>query len=377
MCTINVKIFMLGAIIFIFILNVKIIASDKKFRGFLMKFETNIPIIESKIGYTFKDKSLLRQAFTRSSFCNEAKADYQSNEVLEFFGDSVLSASIVTLFLRDFAFRYKYGIRTNLSEGDFSNIKSKLSDKDMLSKAVSNLELQNYLMLGEGDAKLGIQNEPSVKEDLFESIIGAIYVDSGMDMKTVIESVSVMLKIEEYLKCEPKSTSQSAKNSLQEYCADKKRKLPAPIYKTISETGPDHKKTYERGCYIGEALMGVGVGKNLKIADSAAAEKALAELMSKEDTRTLDNAGKDAKKLLESTISKLKQIRGKGNSSPFEFKDLGQKTMGKDTVFLVECKYADKSEIGEGVTKKEAKLDSAEKMLKKLKTLQSSKKQKK
>ena len=149
-------------------------------------FSAAIPEIEKKIGYVFKDKSLLTQAFTRTSFCNEhtpsPKEKYQSNEVLEFFGDSVLSLAIVTMIIKDFSERYPYGIKTELGEGDFSNIKSKLSDKKNLSDRMRELGLSKFLRMGEGDAKLGVENEPSVMEDLFESIIGAIYIDSGMDM---------------------------------------------------------------------------------------------------------------------------------------------------------------------------------------------------
>ena len=90
-----------------------------------MDFINSIPVIEKKIGYVFKDKSLLTQAFTRSSFCNEHKRKggrgYMSNEVLEFFGDSVLSTVIITMMLRDKTERYEHGVYTSLNEGDFSN----------------------------------------------------------------------------------------------------------------------------------------------------------------------------------------------------------------------------------------------------------------
>ena len=81
-----------------------------------------------------------------------------------------------------------------------------------------------------------------------------------------------MLDMKAFANSEP--PIQSYKNALQEYCSDKKRRLPAPIYKTVFESGPDHKKVYERACYIGEELVATGNGKNLKIADAAAAEKA-------------------------------------------------------------------------------------------------------
>lgn len=251
-----------------------------------MNFDKYIPEIEKQIGYVFKDKSLLRQAFTRTSFCNEHRmrpgAKYQSNEVLEFFGDSLLSAAIVTLLMEDFAKRYEHGISTDLTEGDFSNIKSKLSDKRNLSLATERLGLQKYLLMGEGDSKLHVEREPSVMEDLFESIIGAIYIDSERDMQTVIGSVARMLDVKDYL-TENKPPIQSYKNALQEWCADKKHRREPPVYKTISESGPDHKKTYERACCIGGKIYGVGHGKNQKIADGIAAEEALKALVA-EDT---------------------------------------------------------------------------------------------
>ena len=129
-----------------------------------MDFDKHIKEIEDKIGYTFNDKSLLKQAFTRSSYCNENRGStglkYQSNEVLEFFGDSVLSAAIVTLLMRDCMKRYEHGISTELNEGDFSNIKSMLSDKKNLSLATKSMNIEKYLLLGEGDTKLGVQDEP-------------------------------------------------------------------------------------------------------------------------------------------------------------------------------------------------------------------------
>ena len=115
-----------------------------------MNFAKNIEHIENTLGYTFKDKSLLAQAFTRASFCNEnqvGKVKYTSNEVLEFFGDSVLSAAIITLLLRGKTKRYEYGIFTELTEGDFSTIRSNLSDKKNLSATTKSLGLEKYLLM--------------------------------------------------------------------------------------------------------------------------------------------------------------------------------------------------------------------------------------
>ncbi len=335
-------------------------------------FSSAIPEIEKKIGYAFKDKSLLTQAFTRTSFCNEHKSEkgerYQSNEVLEFFGDSVLSAAIVTLIINDFSERYAHGIKTELNEGDFSNIKSKLSDKKNLSDRMKEMGLSRFLRMGEGDVKLGVENEPSVMEDLFESIVGAIYIDSGMDMPRVIKIVSKMLSAKEYL-TKKSVPSQSAKNALQEWCADKKRRLPAPVYKTVSESGPEHQKTYERACYIGERRYSVGMGKNLKLADSDAAQKALFALMSEEKKKNVHVADEED---LERLMDYVRSSRLAGLS----FYDLGESedSTPERPSFKVSCKIGETVAEGVGASKKSARYDSAAKLLKLLKKKQTSEK---
>jgi ribonuclease-3 len=234
--------------------------------------------------------------------------------VLEFFGDSVLSTAIISLMLKEKTERYEHGVYTQLNEGDFSNIRSKLSDKRNLSGSMALLGLQKYLLMGEGDAKLGVENEPSVMEDLFESIIGAVYIDCGMNIDRVIKVVSKILDTSVYFSAEA-APIQSYKNALQEWCADKKHRLPAPVYKTVSESGPDHKRLYERAVYIGDRLVATGKGKNQKIADSAAAEAALEILKSENQPKKEIN--------LES-ITKLKALAVKNKQPSPEFRDLGE-----------------------------------------------------
>ncbi len=327
-----------------------------------LDFNRHIPEIEAKIAYTFRDKSLLMQAFTRTSFCNEENKNkavkYTSNEVLEFFGDGVLSLAIITVLMSKNIERYEFGIKTPLGEGDFSNIKSRLSDKKNLSRSMEELGLQKYLLMGDGDEKLGIENEPSVMEDLFESIIGAIYIDCGMKIDTVVRSVSVMLDTGTYLD-RNSTVLQSAKNAVQEWCADKRRRLPPPLYKTISETGPDHKKAYTRACIIGERTVGIGTGKNCKAADAAAAEAALSLLMSEEEKngisekRDFDSAGK------------LRSFTAKNGLPAPSFEDLGECDSSEHyaVLFRFECKVGSLRAVGEGRSKGEARSASAKNML--------------
>ena len=363
--------------------------------------ELNVKEIEKKINYTFKDKSLLIQAFTRTSFCNEtnptAKVKYQSNEVLEFFGDGVLSLSIISFLLKECTERYEHGIKTELKEGDFSNIKSKLSDKQNLSRSMKALGLEKYLLMGEGDAKLGIQNEPSVMEDLFESIVGAIFIDSDMSIGAVISAVSGMLDMSVYTS--KQKIAQSAKNALQEWCADKKHRLPPPRYETLSEDGPDHKKTYMRACYIGDKLMGRGIGKNFKLADAAAAEDALQALMANESQKSQTKVVKsdvktpiDAKSIKEnktnflakvddvkpaeevkeasmeevkkkiSSATLLKNYATSNKKTSPTFKDLGERKSGQKTEYAVECSFLGETTVGTGSTRPEAREDACKLM---------------
>lgn len=323
-----------------------------------MDFTKNISQIEKKIGYTFKDKSLLMQAFTRSSFCNENRGvkgrEFISNEILEFFGDSVLSTAIISMMLRDKTERYEHGVYTKLKEGDFSNIRSKLSDKRNLSKSMAALGLQKYLLMGDGDAKLGIENEPSVMEDLFESIIGAVYIDCGMDISRVIPVVAGMLDVSTYFS-EEAPPIQSYKNALQEWCADKKRRLPAPVYKTVSESGPDHKRVYERAVIIGDRVVATGKGKNQKIADSAAAEAAL-EILKKEDEKS-NNVNL-------SSLSDLKKLASQSKQPSPEFRDLGEAatSSASSKEFVIECRCMGASAKATAKSKQEARALAAKKV---------------
>ena len=350
-----------------------------------MTFSKSLPIVEKAIGYTFKDKSLITQAFTRTSFCNESgvKGEYQSNEVLEFIGDSVLSTAIVTKLMSELGERYSHGLKTNLNEGDFSNIKSNLSNKKNLSESMKALGLQKYLIMGEGDSKMKIENEPSVMEDLFESIVGAVYIDCGMNIESVMRVVARMLDISSYTT--GAAANRSAKNALQEWCADKSRKLPTPRYETLSEDGPDHKKSFVRGCYIGDELVGRGIGKNFKIADTEAAKSALDFLAAREkrlkdtaadkcDKKDKPSAKKGEKtsvgvpiptEIDQSTPNALREYAVKNKLPSPQFKDLGETDTPKNgkAIYRIECSLGNKVASADAYSKTDARALAAAKLL--------------
>lgn len=318
-----------------------------------MKFDDSIEQIEKTIGYSFGDRSLLRQAFTRSSYCNEqGRTSLQSNEVLEFIGDSALSTAIITLLMKERSQRCEEGLRTTLTEGDFSNIKAALSNKRNLAVSTERLGLEKYLIVGEGDERLGVRSQPSVMEDLFESIIGAIFVDSGMRIEPVIEVVRKMLDTSVYDFSDTyRAVPQSAKNELQEWCAKKTVRLPAPVYKTLSESGPDHQKIFVRGCYIGERLCGRGEGKSTKAADTAAAEATLTLL---KEELTHDASDPEC-------TERLRKLASDAHSAPPEYTDLGETERSSSSVreYRCECRLLGKRALGIGKSKREARKNAA------------------
>ena len=323
--------------------------------------EKEILAIEGKLGYTFRDRSLLLQAFTRPSYVNEKnRKGLQSYQVLEFFGDSVLSCALATLLIRDFATKYEHGIKTKFTEGDFSVIKSHLSDKTKLSETTATLGLGQYLLLGEGDIKEGIDKQPSVLEDLYESLIGAIYIDSGNNMQTVTRVVESTIDLGELARNMVKPM-QSFKNQLQEYCADKKHRLPPPVYTTLERRGEEHQPTYLVECRVGE-LTSTGEGSNTQKAQTASAEAMLALLSSHRDTTPRARTAPDTHPA-DTPASQLKRIADKKHIS-LTFTPPVQKEAQGD--FFCTCTCGQYTTEGQGKSKAEAKQQSATKMLKKM-----------
>ncbi len=241
--------------------------------------------IESKINYKFENKSLLYQAFSRSSYTNEQKQtsgiELPSNEVLEFCGDSILGASVVTLLLRRYGeITEDRGFLSRFGEGSFSTFKSNMSDKSMLSERMDCLGLHRYLLMSCGDRERHIAEQPSVKEDLFESIVGAVYMDTKGDFAATAAVVGDMLDPDAFL-CKEKP-QKNVKNLLQEYCQQKK--IPWQ-YETVSVTGPEHEPCIRVRCTVnGRAYY--GEGSNTKKAEISAARAACAELLQNNSAET-------------------------------------------------------------------------------------------
>ena len=321
--------------------------------------EKEILAVEKKIGYTFHDKTLLVQAFTRTSYVNEKnRGDIASNQVLEFFGDSVLSCVLVTLLARDFSRRYEYGITSRFTEGDFSVMKSHLSDKTNLSKTTATLGFGPYLLMGEGDRKMGVDKEPSVLEDLYESIIGAVWIDSGNAMEVVTRVVENTLDIHAFA-MDMVKPQQSFKNQLQEYCQDKKRRLSEPKYTTIGREGEEHAPTYIVECRVGE-FVARGKGKNTQKAQTAAAEAMLALLQKQEgEGKTGDATHRHP---ADTPASQLKRVADQSKIS-LSFTEAQKESESAQSDYIVFCTYGTNTTKGVGKSKSEAKQQAARQML--------------
>lgn len=224
--------------------------------------------IEEKINYVFKDKMLLRQCFTHSSYGNEHAEE--NNELLEFFGDAVIEF-VVTEYL----FKNSAG-----NEGKLTEKRKELVSKQPLLAAVERLGLSEYVLLGKGQKKSAKRDE-KLFSSIFEALSAGIYLDGGMAaVKTFIKD-TVIAEFERREKEKiKKKTGSEYKNELQVYV--QKRKLGSVGYVTLSKTGPDHKPEFRVAATLNGGRIAEGTGSSKREAESAAAKTALARLIKQE-----------------------------------------------------------------------------------------------
>ncbi len=140
--------------------------------------------IEKTIGYTFRDTTLLNQAFTRASYVNE-NFEARDNEVLEFFGDAILSYVVCTILLDRCTGRDNNGLFSYMQEKDFTNMRSSCTNNAYLAKKMRALGLGQYLIVGNGEERADVQESESALANLAESLVAAVYLDCERDIETV------------------------------------------------------------------------------------------------------------------------------------------------------------------------------------------------
>ena len=187
--------------------------------------DKELELIQKRLEYDFDKPELLKQAFTRKSYSEEGKGEHH-NEVLEFYGDKVLEFVVMKKL------SYFYGEDTQdgkyvstKTEGQLTDIKKKLICKKMLAHRIDVLGFADYLLMGKGDIGQNAQNIDSVKEDLFEAIIGAVAIDCEWDPEVLEDVLDVMLDIEHYL-LNGFDDDKNYVDLVQTWCQKKYKQLP-------------------------------------------------------------------------------------------------------------------------------------------------------
>ena len=216
--------------------------------------------LERKIGYTFKDKALLLNALTHSSYANEARGGVTSNERLEFLGDSVLSIIVSKYLFTQFP---------QMPEGELTKLRASLVCEKSLCAFSRELELGRFLRLGKGEDKGGGRERDSILADAFEAVLAAIYLDGGME----IAKKHVMNFVLRELKHTDDEVFKDYKTSLQEII--QRNPEESVTYILTDEFGPDHDKVFTVEVHLNSNTIGTGKGKSKKQAEQMAAKQAL------------------------------------------------------------------------------------------------------
>jgi ribonuclease-3 len=216
---------------------------------------------QTKIGYEFKNPALLETAFIHRSYVNENRNIKEHNERLEFLGDAVLEL-VVTEFL--------YAKFPEKPEGELTTLRSALVKGEHLAVIGSELGIGQYLKLSKGEARSGGAKKPYLLANVFEALIGAIYLDAGYRKSHAFIKQYLIPNLEKIIAA---GAHIDAKSEFQELA--QARLALTPHYEVLSESGPDHAKVFEMGAYVGSQLFGKGKGNSKQTAEQAAAEEAL------------------------------------------------------------------------------------------------------
>jgi ribonuclease-3 len=217
---------------------------------------------EERIGVTFKNKDLLRQAFTHRSYINEHKGlGWRHNERLEFLGDAVLEL-IITEYLYE-----KYPDKT---EGDLTSFRAALVKTTTISDAARNFGMEDFLLLSKGEAKDKGRARQYILANTFEAVIGAIYLDQGYKSAKKFIDQGLFYMTEEIVE---KGLWIDDKSLFQEKAQEKVGITPS--YKILSETGPDHDKEFKVAVFLNDEQVATAVGKSKQSAEQKAAKNAL------------------------------------------------------------------------------------------------------
>lgn len=221
--------------------------------------------LEEIIGIHFRNFSLLKEALTHRSYLNEhPQWPYGHNERLEFLGDAVLELVVSESLYMHFP---------SFSEGELTMLRASLVNSHSLSKVALDIKLDKFIKLSKGEAKEGGRAKEAILANALEALIGAIYLDGGINSARKFIEERILSNVEEIVKNE---SYKDPKSRLQEIIQD--RLKITPHYEVLSESGPAHHRLFEVGVYFDEFIIARGKGFSKQEAEIKAAEKALSKI---------------------------------------------------------------------------------------------------
>lgn len=221
--------------------------------------------LEEKLGYTFRDSSLLENALTHSSCANESRGKLHSNERLEFLGDSILGMVVA---------EHLYRNHPDLPEGELTRTRAALVCEESLVEVAKELGLGDYLKLGKGEEAGGGRNRPSIRADAVEAVLAAVYLDGGIGSARKIIQKYILTREVSSL-----SGIRDYKTALQELVQRESGQVLK--YRLTGESGPDHDKRFFVEVALNGTPIGNGEGHSKKEAEQMAAKAAIQKLQKK------------------------------------------------------------------------------------------------
>ncbi len=218
--------------------------------------------LEKAISYEFKDKDIVKESLTHRSYLNENPSwKLPNNERLEFLGDAVLELAVTEELYKRFP---------EYQEGKMTGVRAALVNYQMLSEVAKSFSLEKFVLLSRGEAKDTGRARDVILANAIEALIGAVYLDGGYKAVAKFVNTFVLSRLDQVLK---QGLYKDAKSALQEKIQEERK--VTPVYKVLSETGPDHAKTFEVGVYVGNELLAKGHGPSKQDAETEAAKNAL------------------------------------------------------------------------------------------------------
>lgn len=220
-----------------------------------------LEVLQTILGYHFKDLALLNNALTHKSFANEQGEATQDYERLEFLGDTVLNLIISHYLINQFP---------HYTEGDLTKLRATIVSNISLAKMAQQIQLGDFILLSKGEERSGGQHKPSILAGCFEALIAAIYLEVGLEKASSIFFQRWEKGIEEII---TSNGAEDYKSVLQEFIQRESGCMP--IYEVVGDSGPEHRKIFEVILSIKGQICSCGTGRSKKEAEQEAAMLAL------------------------------------------------------------------------------------------------------